>query len=155
VIEHPQEVIDLYKKYRLDGQVMDFYAPRSEEYRSAFRQSLVSKSVLLALGAVAGALAGANIGGHRVLWSVLATAFPAVSTALVAYDGLISFERVAKLYGDVVSSVALVERPSGPNLQAIDVTDYVATVEGIFLREQGQWGQLTRDIELQAPPSPK
>ncbi|HET6864541.1 MAG TPA: SLATT domain-containing protein [Solirubrobacteraceae bacterium] len=147
--------MDLYKKYRLDGQVRDFYTPRSEEYRSAFRQSLVSKSVLLALGAIAGALAGANVGGHRVLWSVLAATFPALSTALVAYDGLISYERLAKLYSDVVGSVGRVDRPSGPNLLAPDVTDYVATVEGIFLREQGQWGQLTRDIELQAPASPK
>ncbi|MGN6868987.1 MAG: SLATT domain-containing protein [Solirubrobacteraceae bacterium] len=147
--------MDLYKKYRLDGQVRDFYTPRSEEYRSAFRQSLVTKSVLLALGAVAGALAGANVGGHRVLSSVLAAALPALSTALVAYDGLISYERLAKLYGDVVSSVARVGSPPGPDLQASDVSDYVATVEGIFLREQGQWGQLTRDIELLAPASPK
>ena len=155
MIQHPQEVMDLYKMYRLDGQVRDFYTLRSEEYRSAFRQSLVSKSVLLALGAIAGALAGANVGGDRVVWSVLAATFPALSTALVAYDGLISYERLAKLYGDVVGSVGRVDRPSGPNLQAPDVTDYVATVEGIFLREQGQWGQLTRDIELQAPPSPR
>ena len=155
MIQHPQDVMDLYRKYRLDGQVTDFYTPRSEEYRSASRQSLVTKSVLLALGAVAGALAGANIGGHRVLWSVLATGFPAVSTALVAWDGLISYERLAKLYSDLVSSVSLVERPSGPNLEASEVSDYVATVEGIFLREQGQWGQLTRDIDLLAPPSPR
>ena len=155
MIEHPQQVLDLYEAYRVNDQVNDFYTPRSTEYRSAVDQSLAIKRALLALGAIAGVLAAANVGGHRALWSLLAAAFPALSTALVAYDGLISFERLAKLYGDVVSSVALVERPSGPNLQAIDVTDYVATVEGIFLREQGQWGQLTRDIELQAPPSPK
>jgi hypothetical protein len=98
-------------------------------------------------------LAAVNLGGHRALWSVLAAVFPAVSTALVAYDGLISFERLAKLYGDVVSSVRQVAKPSRENPQA--VTAYVATVEGIFLREQGQWGQLTQDIELQAPPSPQ
>jgi hypothetical protein len=155
VIKHPQQVMALYKKYRIDDQIDGFYEPRSAEYRSAFRQSAVAKSLLLGLGAIAGALAGANVGGHRVLWSVLAAAFPALSTALVAYDGLIAFERLTKLYGDVVRSVARVEKPSGPNPQAAEVSDYVATVEGIFLREQGQWGQLTRDIELQAPPSPK
>jgi hypothetical protein len=151
VIQHPQDVMDLYKKYRLDGQVTDFYTPRSEEYRSAFRQSLVSKSVLLALGAVAGALAGANVGGHRVLWSVLATGFPAVSTALVAYDGLISFDRLAKLYSDVVGAVGRIADPATADPQA--VSGYVAEVEGIFLREQGDWGQVTREIEQQAPPS--
>lgn len=86
---------------------------------------------------------------------MLAAVFPALSTALVAYDGLIAFDRLAKLYGDVVSSVSHVDKPPKDNLQASDVTDYVATVEGIFLREQGQWGQLTQDIELQAPPSPQ
>jgi hypothetical protein len=137
--------------FKIDG----FYTPRSSEYRSAYRQSLVLTGVLLALGAVAGVLASANVGGQRVLWSVLAAAFPALSTALIAYDGLFAFERLAKLYRDVVGSVRRVEKPSGPNLQAADVSDYVAMVEGIFVREQGQWGQLTRDIELQAPPSPK
>jgi SMODS and SLOG-associating 2TM effector domain 1 len=155
MLEHPQEVLDLYRKYRLDDQVRDYYTPRSREYRAAFRQSLVGKSILLALGAVAGVLAAANVGGQRVLWSVLAAAFPAVSTALVAYDGMFAFERLAKLYSDVVRSVSRVARPSGPNLQDTDVTAYVAEIEGIFLREQGQWGQLTRDIELQSPPSPK
>lgn len=155
MIEHPKQVMALYKKYRLDDQVDGFYTPRSQEYQSAFRQSAVTKSVLLGLGAIAGALAGANVGGHRALWSVLAAALPAVSTALVAYDGLISFERLAKLYGDVVKSVSVVDKPSRDTPQASDVTDYVAAVEGIFLREQGQWGQLTQDIQLQAPPSPQ
>lgn len=155
MIEHPQDVMDLYKKYRVDDQINGFYTPRRNEYRSAFRQSIVTKTILLALGAAAGLLAGLNVGGHRVLWSVLAAGFPAVSTALVAYDGLFAFERLAKLYNDVVGSVSQVMRPSGPDLEASAVSDYVAEVEGIFLREQGQWGQLTRDIELQAPPSPK
>lgn len=155
MLEHPQEVLDLYRKYRLQHQVSDFYTPRSSEYRAAFRQSLVAKSVLLALGAAAGVLAAANVGGQRVLWSVLAAAFPALSTALVAYDGMFAFERLEKLYGDVVRSVSRVARPSGPNLENTAVSAYVAEVEGIFLREQGQWGQLTRDIELQAPPTPK
>lgn len=153
MIEHPQEVLDLYEAYRVDDQVNDFYTPRRQEYRSAFDQSLAIKRALLLLGAIAGVLAAVNLGGHRALWSVLAAAFPAVSTALVAYDGLISFERLAKLYGDVVSSVHKVAKPARENPQA--VTAYVATVEGIFLREQGQWGQLTQDIELQAPPSPQ
>jgi hypothetical protein len=153
MIEHPQQVLDLYEAYRVDDQVNDFYTPRVQEYGSAFDQSLAIKRLLLLLGAIAGVLAAADVGGLRALWSVLAAAFPALSTALVAYDGLISFERLAKLYGDVVSSVRQVAKPASENPQA--VSDYVATVEGIFLREQGQWGQLTQDIELQAPPSPR
>ena len=155
MIEHPQQVLDLYEAYRVNDQVNDFYTPRSTEYRSAVDQSLAIKRALLALGAIAGVLAAANVGGHRALWSLLAAAFPALSTALVAYDGLISFERLAKLYGDVVSAVGHVAKPAKENPPADEVTAYVATVEGIFLREQGQWGQLTQDIELQAPPSPQ
>lgn len=155
MIEHPQQVLDLYRTYRVEEQINDFYTPRSDEYRSAYRQSLATKRVLLGLGAIAGVLASTNVGGQRVLWSVLAAVFPALSTALLAYDGLISFERLTKLYGDVVRSVIRVDEPPKDNPQASDVTDYVATVEGIFLREQGQWGQLTQDIELQAPPSPQ
>jgi hypothetical protein len=152
--ERDGEVLKLYREQRVRSQVEEFYGPRSGEYRSANRQSLVVKAVLLALGGVAGVLAGANVGGLRSLWSVLAAAFPALSTALVAYDGLFSFERLAKLYSDVIAATNLVEEPTGLAVDAASVAAYVTTVEAIFQREQGQWGQLTGEIELAAPPKP-
>lgn len=153
--DRDQHVLELYKEHRIRGQVDGFYKPRSDEYRTAYRQSLLIKGVLLALGAVAGLFAGINLAGERAVWSVLAAAFPALSTALIAYDGLFLFDRLAKIYGDVVGSVSVVRQPSGDGVQSAAVGDYVNTVEAIFLREQGQWGQLTGDIELQAPPSSK
>ena len=151
MIEHPQEVLDLYKAHRVKDQVDDFYTKRSAEYRSASRQSAVAKNLFLIAGAIAGLLAALDASGHRALWSVLAAAFPALSTALVAYDGLISFDRLAKLYSDVVGAVGRIADPATADPQA--VSGYVAKVEGIFLREQGDWGQVTREIEQQAPPS--
>jgi SMODS and SLOG-associating 2TM effector domain 1 len=153
VIEHPQEVLDLYKAHRVKDQVDDFYTKRSTEYRSAYRQSVFAKGVLFALGAIAALLAALNVVGHRALLSVAAAGFPALSTALVAYDGLISFDRLAKLYSHVVGAVGRVAQPTADDPQA--VSDYVAEVESIFLREQSEWAQVTREIEQQAPPSPQ
>jgi hypothetical protein len=153
--DRDHHVLELYKEYRIREQVDRFYKPRSVEYRSAYRESLLIKGVLLALGAVAGLFAAINLAGERALWSVLAAAFPAPSTALIAYDGPFRFDRLAKIYGDVVDSVSVVRQPAGPDVRPGAVSEYVNTVEAIFLREQGQWGQLTGDVELQAPPSSK
>jgi hypothetical protein len=155
--ERDRKVLDVYLESRVLDQIDQFYKPRRAEYLSAYRQSLVLKAVLLALGGVAGILAGINLGGIRPVWAVLAAAFPAVSTALVAYDGLFSFDRLAKVYGDVLTAVALLDQPTEAEVVADGsaLTTYVTAAETIFLNEQGQWGQLTRETPLVPPQPPK
>jgi SMODS and SLOG-associating 2TM effector domain 1 len=155
--ERDRKVLDLYLTHRVQHQIDTFYKPRRTEYLAAYRQSLVAKAVLLALGGVAGILAGINLSGLRPVWSVFAAALPAVSTALAAYDGLFSFDRLAKVYGDVVTAVALLDQPTDAEVVANGsvLTNYVTAAETIFLNEQGQWGQLTRETPLVAPQPPK
>jgi hypothetical protein len=155
--ERDRMVLQVYQEYRVQDQIEQFYKPRRTEYLSAYRQSLVVKAVLIALGGVAGIFAGINLGGIRSIWSVVAAALPAVSTALVAYDGLFSFDRLAKVYGDVVTAVMLLDRPTEAEVVADGSTlaNYVTAAETIFLNEQGQWGQLTRETPLVAPQPPK
>lgn len=155
--DRDRTVLEVYREHRVQDQINQFYKPRRTEYLSAYRQSLVVKAVLLALGGVAGILAGINLAGIRPVWSVLAATLPAVATALVAYDGLFSFDRLGKVYGDVVTAVALLDEPTEAEVlaDASALSKYVTAAETIFLNEQGQWGQLTRETPLVAPQPPK
>ena len=155
--ERDRTVLTVYLEHRVRDQINEFYKPRRTEYLSAYRQSLMLKAVLLALGGVAGIFAGINLGGARPVWSVLAAALPAVSTALAAYDGLFSFDRLGKVYGDVLTAIALLDRPSEAEVTADGnvLANYVTAAETIFLNEQGQWGQLTRETPLVGPQPPK
>jgi hypothetical protein len=155
--ERDRKVLDAYLEHRVQCQIEQFYKPRRAEYLSAYRQSLVVKAVLLALGGVAGILAGINLAGLRPVWSVLAATLPALSVALAAYDGLFSFDRLAKVYGDVLTAVALLDQPTEAEVAADGsaLTKYVTAAETIFLNEQGQWGQITRETPLVAPHPPK
>jgi hypothetical protein len=101
----------------------------------------------------------ADVGGLKTLWAVLAVVFPALFTALSAYNGLYAFERQAKLYHDAANAL-LRARADAPDLKpGITGADYrqalsayVNKVESILRREQGQWGQLTSEIEPIEPP---
>jgi hypothetical protein len=155
--ERDRTVLTVYLEHRVKDQLSEFYEPRRREYLSAYRQSLVLKALLLALGGIAGIVAGINLAGLRPAWAVLAAAFPAVSTALAAYDGLFSFDRLAKVYGDVLTALALLEQPTETQVEADSsvLTKYVTAAETIFLNEQGQWGQITRETPLVGPQPPK
>lgn len=112
----------------------------------------------MGLAGAASALAAADVGGLKALWAVLAVVFPALSTALSAYNGLYTFERQAKLYRDA-ANMMLHARADAPDLKP-EITEagyrqalsaYVNKVEGILRREQGQWGQLISEIEPLEP----
>jgi len=44
--------------------------------------------------------ASANVGELKPVWSILAVAFPVLSTSVSAHNAFYAFERQAKLYGD-------------------------------------------------------
>ncbi len=115
----------------------------------------------MVLTAAVAALASANVGGLKWVWSILAVAFPAISTALSAYNAFYAFERQAKIYGDAANAL-LHARADSPDLKpSMDdaafekaLGAHVEQVELILRNEQAQWGQLVGEIKpAEAPPS--
>lgn len=149
----------LYQQYRFEDQ-QKWYEARQAEFEKARDQANTLNVVLLALAAVAGVLAAANILGLREWWSVLGVIFPALSTAISGYDGLYSFERQARLYEDAANALHYT-RADAPDLKPqmgsadypLALNSYILQVENIFRREQGQWGQLISEIKLHDPPA--
>lgn len=152
--ERDTEFLTLYQQCRLKHQ-QDFYTHRYREFDAAHAQATYVTAGLLVLSAAAAALASANVGGQRALLGVLAVLFPALSTALAAYRGLYAFDRHSKLYRDAAHALMLaaVDAPGPEAANPETITTYVNQVESILRKEQGQWGQLAREIKLIEPPS--
>jgi hypothetical protein len=159
--ERDQQFLALYQKHRFQDQ-RAFYDSRRREFEAARDEVLWLTTVFMVLTAAVAALASANLGGLRSLWSVLAVAFPALSTALSAYNGLYAFERQAKIYGDAATAL-LRARADSPDLK-LPMDDsafqqaliaHVQQVEQILGNEQAQWGQLIGEIKPAEPPSSK
>src|SRR5260370_35273611 len=93
--EREQQFLALYEKHRFQEQ-RAFYDSRRREFDTARDQLLWLIAVFMVLTAAVAALASAKVGGLEALWSVLAVAFPALSTPLSAYNPLYPFKRQAK-----------------------------------------------------------
>jgi len=153
-----KQFLALYEKYRIQDQ-HGFYDARRKEFEAARDEVLWLTAALMILTAAVAALASANIGGLGWLWSILAVAFPALSTALAAYNALYAFERQAKIYGDAANAL-LRARADSPELKPpMDdagfekaLRTHVEQVEQILRSEQAQWGQLIGEIKPIAPP---
>ena len=157
--EGDQQFLALYRKHRFEDQ-RAFYDSRRREFETARDQVLWLTAVFMVLTAAVAALASANVGGLKSLWAVLAVAFPALSTALAAYNALYAFERQAKIYGDAANAL-LRARADSPDLKpAMDdaafqeaLRAHVEQIEQILRTEQAQWGQLIGEIKPVAPPA--
>lgn len=132
----------LYRELRIADQ-RRFYEERQREYQRAHQQAIVIRNVFLGLAAGAG-LAGQVVagGGGRSLCGVAATVFAALAGAVTAYETLIGFASLDKLYQDAALNLKRAEvdwddAGPGSNLAAD-----VERVEQIFRTENGQWGQL-------------
>jgi hypothetical protein len=155
--EHDQQFLGLYQRHRFQDQ-RTFYDSRRREFEAARDQVLWLTTVFMVLTAAVAALASANVGGFRSLWSILAVAFPALSTALSAYNALYAFERQAKIYGDAANAL-LRARADSPDLKPpMDdaafqeaLRAHVEQVEQILRNEQAQWGQLIGESKPVAP----
>ena len=148
-----EQFLALYRKHRFEDQ-RGWYERRRAEFEAAHGQVITLIGLLTVLAGIAAALAAADVGELKTLWAVLAVVFPALSTALSAYNGLYAFERQAKLYRDAANMMHRA-RADAPDLKP-KVTEagyrralsaYVNKVEGILWKEQGQWGQLISEIE--------
>src|SRR5205823_873869 len=156
--ERDQQFLTLYREHRFQEQ-RAFYDGRRREFETARDQVLWLIAVFMVLAAAAAALASVNVGWLKSLSSVLAVAFPALSTALSAYNALYAFERQAKIYGDAANAL-LRARADSPDLKpAMDdaafqeaLRAHVEQIEQILRTEQAQWGQLIGEIKPVAPP---
>jgi len=144
------QLLSFYRECRIDDQV-NFYASRRTLFDRAIDQALSLSAILLGLTAAAAALAGAKVSPVWV-WAILATALPAVSTALTSYGSLYAFEQQGKIYGDAVRAAHAAARPAeaDPSVprSGEDAAELVKRVEAVFRQEQAQWGQLTSQIEI-------
>src|SRR5215471_4062010 len=153
-----QQFLALYKARRFQEQ-RDFYDSRRREFDAARDEVLWLTGVFMVLTAAVAALGSANVGGLKWVWSILAVAFPALSTALSAYNAFYAFERQAKIYGDAANAL-LRARADSPDLKpSMDdaafekaLSAHVEQVELILRNEQAQWGQLVGEIKpVEAP----
>jgi hypothetical protein len=156
--ERDQQFLALYEKHRFEDQ-RAFYDSRRREFDSARDQVLWLIAVFMVLTAVVAALASANVGGLKALWSILGVAFPALSTALSTYNALYAFERQAKIYGDAANALLRAHADSPDLKPPMDdaafqeaLSAHVEQVEQILRNEQAQWGQLIGEIKPAAPP---
>lgn len=153
--ERNQDLLKFYQKHRVEGQLR-FYASRRDLFERATGQGLAISAMLLGFASAASALAGTTVGWAKA-WSALAAILPAMSTALAAYIALYAFEQQSKIYGDARRAVLAASRPlpdpgvpreeGGPTPEE-NAADLVKRVEGALRQEQGQWGQLTSQIQI-------
>ncbi len=77
----------------------------------------------------------------------------ALATAVTAFDTLMGFPHLDKLYGDAASNLeeaAIDWRNADP--ASTDLTAEVDRVEDVFRSERGQWGQLLVTSSMPMPP---
>ena len=146
MMDRQKQFIEFYQRHRVEDQ-LNYYHSRRKEFEAAQLQTSWLAGVVMILASGFAFLSASSIGPVPTLWRVLAAALPAVSAAVASFQRLFAFERLAKLYQDAATALRTIEGAptddSEANLQA-----YVTKVERIFAREQGQWGQLTADLQL-------
>jgi hypothetical protein len=151
VSRRAREFHQLYATLRIGGQ-LSFYEARAAEYRAAHRQAVVVRNALLLAAAIAGALGQFADGTTRAASGVVAAVLAALAAAVTAYEALIGFPQLEKLYSDAARNLkeaAIDWKVAEPNA---DLTPEVERVEGIFRSEIGQWGQLVVKAATPAPP---
>ena len=142
----------LYQRLRIDDQLR-FYHDRHTEYASAHRQAVVLRTALLFGAAAAGVVTQSTAGTARAAWAVAGALLAALAAAVTAYETLIGFPQLEKVYGDAVRNL----EEAKLDWQDLDPDTMSAAeferVEDVFRSERGQWGQLVVKSPAQAPPT--
>jgi hypothetical protein len=89
----------LYRQMRIEDQ-RRYYAARAREYRAAHDQVVLVRNALLMAAAIAGIVSQTVEGTPRAAWAVGAAVLGALAGAVTAYESLIGFPQLAKLYSD-------------------------------------------------------
>ncbi|NUR82452.1 MAG: SLATT domain-containing protein [Nonomuraea sp.] len=133
------QFLALYRELRISEQ-RAFYELRSRESQAAHEQTVTLRNVLLVLSALAGVAGQLVSGTGRAVCGVVAAVLAALAGAVTAYEALMRFSQLHKLYGDAALSLA--EAEIDWDADTGDLKDRMARVEQVFLSERGQWGQL-------------
>jgi hypothetical protein len=141
----------LYRDLRIVDQLR-YYGDRRQEYQKAHHDVALARNVLLTLAATSGVLGQAVGGTGRALAGGLAAALAALAGAISAFDALMGFPELAKLYADFELNLG----EAGVDWDATDpegdLSAEVDRVEAFFDRENGQWGQLIVENASKRPP---
>jgi hypothetical protein len=140
----------LFLDLRIEDQ-LTYYEARRTEYVAAHRQAVVLRTILLLGAAAAGIVGQAATGTARAVCAVVGALCAALAGAVTAYETLVGFPQLEKLYRDTVRN--LEEARADWKDVAPGTTDAaeVERVEDVFRVERGQWGQLV----VKSAPAPK
>jgi hypothetical protein len=98
-----------YRELRIVDQ-RDFYETRGKEYAAAHRQAVSLRNSLLILAGIAGLAGQLTSGTGRVATGVLAVVLATLAGAVTAYEALIGFVQLHKIYGDAELNLAHADR---------------------------------------------
>jgi len=136
-----QEFRRLYALLRIRDQLR-YYSDRRVEYGNAHRQVVIVRNMLLLAAAAAGVVGQVVEGTARAACAVVAAVLASLAGAVTAFESLIGFPQLEKLYSDAVRNLEEAEidwDAVGPDAE---ITAEIERVESIFRSEIGQWGQL-------------
>jgi conflict system pore-forming effector with SLATT domain len=155
-----QQFLNLYHAHRHKEQT-GWYEGRCAEFERARRQAIYTAGILMLLTTITSIFATTGLLLPTWVWATLSVFFPAISTALTAYNSLFAFEQQLKLYKDAYRGLHRAEADAYKAQKSADEADYhkkieayVSQVEEIFRKERGQWGQLISEIKPVDPPRP-
>jgi hypothetical protein len=142
----------LYRQLRIEDQ-RRYYHLRAKEYAAAHRQVVVIRNILLFGAAIAGVVSQFADGAARGGWAVAAAVLGSLAGALTAYEALIGFPQLTKLYADAERN--LEEAAIDWDEPDANTADEIERVEWIFRSERGQWGQLVVKTASATQPGPE
>ena len=146
----------LFLEMRINDQLR-YYNARCVEYRTAHRQVVIVRNGLLAAATVAGGIGPFVPDGLRGALGLISAVLAALATAITAFDTLMGFPYLDKLYGDAARNLeeAAIDWCNA-DPATMDLTAEVERVEEVFRSERGQRGQLlvtsAKPIPPQEPP---
>jgi SMODS and SLOG-associating 2TM effector domain 1 len=138
--DHDTKFRALYRDLRIADQER-YYKDRSTEYDLAHRQAIIFRNVFLIAAALAGVSAQFTSGIGRAGCGVAAALLAALASAVTAFDALIGFPQLQKLYDDAALNLA-VAAVDWDSAGTGDKRAGIERVEKIMRSENGQWGQL-------------
>ncbi len=139
--ERDRQFRDFYATLRIRDQ-LTYYRNRCDEYGRAHRQVVVVRTTLLLLAAAAGVVGQFADGTGRAAWAVVAAVLASLAGAVTAYEALIGFPQLEKLFADAAHNLEEAEIDWDEAAGGAAEDREIDRVEQIFRSEIGQWGQL-------------
>ena len=148
-----REFYRLFLELRIEDQLR-YYQARRDEYAAAHRQAVILRTALL-LGAGAAGIVGQSVTGTaRAAWAVAGALLAALAAAVTAFETLIGFPQLEKLYRDAARNLEEAKADwEDVDPDAVPEAE-VVRVEDVFRSERGQWGQLVVKSAPPKAPSP-